>query len=492
MPVIFNVILTVMFLSFSLATSIANADPNILLGEAIKNASKLNGNLPTKERLSAYENIFGSLDQIVSEFPASDQAIKILSGQNIGNFNPSSLRSKYIKDLTEYYDTVCEASPSYSCLGFVSLKTGNDQCVSAENFADISEAHFNLKNAARVFIGQDENKSFISLAIDSYRNCLKRSKFKSTQFAEDFFSSELLELLLNVQQVSLAKATIENMETPYYKFLGVLDLSAHSDKPFDKAFLDRLRQYIANKIEDKDGNAAMANMALLLDEVRRSSLPIDYGDAYGAVQDYRRWGKYEKTCDPFFAKAAFEMLTTLQGELIGLSKERKKFNEAQAPKVMESYAERPKRMLESCSKDGYYNYYLMTLIHGQLLLEEPKVAAEFKRRAITEYFSERQQLEFFFNHFGKSKAKLASLSEKKGPFPKFQVDKILQQKDSKYFLFTKKVDFGEVCEASKILFKDLKGGKDYDLAIKYMIESPNVDPSTKYKCGDEDLELLLQ
>ncbi len=183
------------------------------------------------------------------------------------------------------------------------------------------------------------------------------------------------------------------------------------------------------------------------------------------------------------------MLTTLQGELIGLSKERKKFTNLQAPLIMEAFAERPALMLKSCSQDGYYNYYLMTLIHGQLLIDDPKVAIEFKRRAITEYFSERQQLEFFFNHFGKSKEKLASLFTRLTIFA--GGSNIFQHKDSKYFLFTKKVDFGEVCEASTILFKDLKGGKDYDLAIKYMIESPNVDPSTKYKCGDEDLELLL-
>ena len=98
-------------------------------------------------------------------------------------------------------------------------------------------------------------------------------------------------------------------------------------------------------------------------------------------------------------------------------------------------------------------------------------------------------MEFFFNHFGTSKEKLASLSDRKKT--RFKAGAILRRKDSKYFLFTANVDFGDVCEASTLLFKELKGGNDYDLAIKYMIESPNVDPNTKYKCGDEDLELLL-
>ena len=49
-----------------------------------------------------------------------------------------------------------------------------------------------------------------------------------------------------------------------------------------------------------------------------------------------------------------------------------------------------------------------------------------------------------------------------------------------------------MCEASKILFKTLNGGDDFEKAMNYMINSPKVDPNTKYNCGDEDLELLLQ
>ncbi len=479
-----------LFINLVVLTGNAFADPNVLLGEAIKNAAKLKGKLPTKERLEAYENIFKSLDKIVAEHSSSDQAIKILSDQKIGNFNPPTLRTAYIKDLTEYYDTVCEASPSYSCLGFVSLKTGNEQCLKADNFEEIVEAHLNLQNAAKVFIGQKQNQSYTSLAMDSYRSCLNRSSFKPTTFASDYFAYGLLELLLKSNQTSLAKATIEDMETPYFKFNGVLDLSAHNDKVFDDAFWGRMKKYIEKKIKDKDGEAAMANIALTLNAVRRSSLPIDYQKAYNTVQKYREWGGVK--CDHFFSRTVFEMLTTLQTELIGLSRDRKKFNSAQAPTVMVRFADAPKVALSACMKDGLYDYYLMTLIHGQLLLDDPKIAAEFKQRALKEFFTSREQLEFFINHFGKTEKKFELLFDKKTPFPKFEVEKILDRKNTDYFVFTKRVDFSDVCEASRILFKDLKGGDDFDLAIKYMINSPRVDPNAKYKCGDEDLELLLQ
>ena len=194
----------------------AHADPNQLLGTAIRDADRLKGGLPTKERLAAYGSTFEALDRIVVEYPSSDQAITVLSGQRVGNFDPTALRNACITELTQYYDTVCEVSPSYSCLGFVSLKIGNEQCETASSFEEIVEAHSSLRNAARVFIGQQDSKSYISLAMGSYRGCLRRSRFESTDFASDYFASELLDMLLESDQTSVARASIEDMSTPYF------------------------------------------------------------------------------------------------------------------------------------------------------------------------------------------------------------------------------------------------------------------------------------
>lgn len=459
-----------------------HADPNQLLGTAIQNADRLNGSLPTKERLAAYGSIFEALDRIVAEHPSSNQAITILSGQQVGNFDPPALRNAYITELTQYYDTVCEASPSYSCLGFVSLKIGNEQCETASSFEEIVEAHSSLRNAARVFIGQEDSKSYISLAMGSYRGCLRRSRFESTAFASDYFASELLDMLLESDQASVARASIEDMGTPYFKFLGALKLSGYEERPFDQSFWDRMKKYIKERIPDEDGDAAMANLALMLNAVQRSSLPIDYGSAYGAVQDYRGWGRYARSCDHLFSRTLFDVLSTLQAELVGLNESRKEFNSAQAPMVMTAFAERPKGPLSACKTDGLYDYYLMTYLHGQLLIDDPMAAAEFKRRASKGFLSDRAQLRFFFDHFGETPAKLDLING----------TAILRRDDAKYFVLEKRVNFGDVCEAARILFQDLKDGGDFDLAIEYMISSPRLDPSVKYDCGDEDLELLLR
>ena len=63
--------------------------------------------------------------------------------------------------------------------------------------------------------------------------------------------------------------------------------------------------------------------------------------------------------------------------------------------------------------------------------------------------------------------------------------------DTLYQIYKKKVDFGNACDASSILFKELASTKHYEDGINYFISSPSMDPSIKYNCGDEDLELLL-
>ena len=469
------------------------AEPNELLGQAIKNSAELKKDKPTKERLALYEQIFIALDKITNEHGSSDQAIKILSGQKIGDFDPSELSANYITELSEYYDTVCETSPSFACLGFVSLKTGRDQCVGASTAETLVEAHENILNAAEIFIGQKEKDSFISLAMGEYRKCLSMSEYEVTEHTKDYFASLLLDVVLSIDQVSTAKAVIENMTTPAFKFDGVLKLSKHQDKAFDEKFMERLTKYIAEKVENENGNAAISNILLVNSAVTRASFEVDYGMAYDSVQQYRRWGTYAESCHHFFSRALFETLTELQSNLISLPEDRKKFNKAQAPKLMLAIAERPNKVLSACKKDGYYDYFLMTLIYGQLLLFDQSTAEEFLSKAVKEYWSDSQQLRFAVEKLGSNPELLeTNLNLKEsGPFPELDLDKIFNHPKAKLPLFEKRVDFAQVCEAATILFQELKGTPAYDDAVKYMINSPSIDPSEKYECGDEELELLL-
>jgi hypothetical protein len=116
------------FLSSLCQSSISWADSAELFNGAVAKSNSLDQGLPTKERLQIFAAIFSALDKIVAEEPGSKEALVILSGQSVGNFSPSVLRSSYIKELTDFHDKVCEVTPSYTCLAFVSLKKGMEIC----------------------------------------------------------------------------------------------------------------------------------------------------------------------------------------------------------------------------------------------------------------------------------------------------------------------------------------------------------------------------
>ena len=60
---------------------------------------------------------------------------------------------------------MCETSPSYECLGFVSLKTGAEGCAAATSATGLVKAHQNLENAVYIFRSQESDKAYLQLAI---------------------------------------------------------------------------------------------------------------------------------------------------------------------------------------------------------------------------------------------------------------------------------------------------------------------------------------
>ena len=59
-------------------------------------------------------------------------------------------------------------------------------------------------------------------------------------------------------------------------------------------------------------------------------------------------------------------------------------------------------------------------------------------------------------------------------------------------LVRKLVEFETVCKAAEVLFKNIgRKSKYFPAAIDYMINSPKIDPTETYSCGDAELETLL-
>ena len=63
--------------------------------------------------------------------------------------------------------------------------------------------------------------------------------------------------------------------------------------------------------------------------------------------------------------------------------------------------------------------------------------------------------------------------------------------DGNFAIFKKSVDNDLICEASSLLFNELKDSK-YTVTARSYLNSKNKLSKKKVKCGDEDLELLLK
>ena len=104
------------------------------------------------------------------------------------------IRKDYLRELLNFYDIVCEKSPSYLCLGFVSLKTGQDLCAIGNGFDQLNSAHESLLNAFKIFKGQNSNIAYSTIALSSYRNCNKDIVGASKEWSKGYFAIPLVRI----------------------------------------------------------------------------------------------------------------------------------------------------------------------------------------------------------------------------------------------------------------------------------------------------------
>lgn len=486
--------------------SVALADAPTLFNQAISSANQIRDDAPTKERLSAYEKTIATMDRIVREYPASNETRMILSGQTTGKFSPGKIRTSYITELTNFYDTVCEASPSYMCLAFVSLKNGANGCNQAKTVANVEVAYDHLANALKIFSTQSENSTFASVTVSTARQCVAKNM---DAWNRDYFGSKLVDMLLVNKDESTAKAVIENMTTPYFKFEGVLALKKAANSLVDQTYLERLDRYIDENLGNAGAvkapsDAFLATLRLRSFALSNSEVPIEYGYAYDAVQKYRNYGE-ERSCNSQYVSYLFNMLLDYQTKLAFLPESRRGINNTQIAIMMDTIATHPAGILYSCSEGGYYDLVLMAQIHGRLLLEKGldesiafrKVLEEksLTREELIEYYltkinptSEQLIASYFLDGENLDRAKrilyISGYDRDTG--------KPLLNSPATFPVFRRLVDFGEVCKSSEILFRVLAKTDRFEKAIQYMIDSPAIDASKRHVCGDEDLELLLE
>ena len=285
----------------------ASADPAQLMNEVISSYNQISGK-SQKARLSVFESIVLKIEEILVEHPSSEQALVILSKQPIGDFNPSSIKTEFIRELTDYYNKICKVSPSYTCLAYISLENGNRLCESAETFAQLDNAFLQLRNALDVFTSQNSDESMANLVVTTARQCT--SGYDLPDWNTDYYASTLVSMLLDVGLEDNARAVIQDMTSPYFKFKGVLKLKEKSGEKADEDYLARLDTYIADKIGD-DGawnsrkETFLATVELRMFAVQHSDIDLSRSYMRDAIQKYRNYGN-TSICDKEYANFLFK------------------------------------------------------------------------------------------------------------------------------------------------------------------------------------------
>lgn len=480
------------------------------MNEAIGLFNKIDGQ-PQKARLDIFQEILDKVSSIVNEFPASDETRVILSKQSIGNFNPENLKNDYIAELTDYYNNICQVSPSYTCLAYISLNNGNNLCQNAKTFLDIDKAYQQLSNALEVFTSQDSGDGMAKLVVTTARQCI--ADLDLSDWNTDYYTSWLVNMLLDVDLDDNAKALIQDMNSPFFKFRGVLSLKVKSGVRADEKYLSRLESFIEDTIgKDIVGNKSPANVPaflataeLTMFAIDHSDMDIDYGYTYSLFK-YKAYSMQDSSCKETYANFVFNLMLDYQIKLVSIPESRNKISAQQLSILLNETGSRYTNQYSRCKKiNEKYAYYSLALkIHG-IILNEIGVSAASEFRTLIRQ-RELNAEEMFVELFERT-----SISEEALIDTYFEDNKYVSPSISKYLdrnrasleekfpiptfaqmpIFKRLVDFGNVCESSLLLFQEIAKGDRFEEAVKYMLESPSIDGSIKHSCGDEDLELLL-
>ncbi len=495
-----------------------------ILSKALNISNSINQNLTVEQKLSKYENIQNLIDKILDEHSGSDESIKIISGQEIGNFNYPLIQDNYLKELTSYYDTICGVSPSFECIAFVSLNQGVNSCKNSKTFKQLELSHKDIKNALNIFSSQDSKNNYKSLALNSYKNCLSNSKVKRTASIQDYFSSNLVPMFLSLDKKNEAKAIVQQLNDPYLKFAGVIEINKSENDGISMEFFTRMREYIDNKLNHENYPYSQAdrwrkinNLALLklkTEMLRNSKFQIEQErDLHYPIPAILTSHLIENelgTCSSEYNNEYFNAVIDLldisllisqkiEPEMKYLEKIRgmvpnhrgRKYN---LNRIMHSMRfDQRKTYFDICShSDDNKDYAKAIAIYSKIGLFNYEEGKKFLNNAAILDYNSNDLMEYYFL-FEKKNPEISKIAGSKNPLTYNKIKFRYYKSDiyDDFYGFKKYVVSDQMCEAIDVLFKKFKGTENYNRAITYLINSPDVNKDIKYDCGDASLEMLL-
>ena len=493
----------------------------LLLSEAISLIQSLSPDLASKDRLRIYENVLKKFDIIIDEYGHTDTGLTLKSTGRFGNFDYNVIQQRYGTELTSFYMKTCEVSPSAVCQGFVSLKDGVDSCKSANSFNELRTAHLNIINSMIIFGEQEKNPGLYKHAKMNYYACKKRAVDVNEDAARDYFNYQLVKTILAMNDNGSARGLVENMKNPFYKFASVIELKKYSGETVDTAYISRMMKYIDDTMPEQRGVninylrvssiLTLLNIAHLPDSKFRLNLQ-EYGQRNSLSNKLRfkliaaqnssgrdALLKSNSCQDPIFSREIFDssfeyldkLYTSYNQDSYIMSVNIKYFIEA-----------------DFASRSGYGDSFEIPIFNG--CSEKYSIALS----AISALFSENKPnearkyyLQFTNGNFSNDKLKLIdeylNISSFNNNYGRramddttkeslFKIPFMMTGQDGNFSLFKKYVDNNLICEASAVLFKEMKNSKHTVSARSYLTAKNKLARGNKIKCGDEDLELLLR
>ena len=306
------------------------------------------------------------------------------------------------------------------------------------------------------------------------------------------------------------KAIIQNITTGFFKFAGVLELAKFQKKQFNQAYYERIFRYVNEKVSDENNQRAYTSLLLINESMKRGTNKITNGMIYNGLNT----GEITKIqCELGLVEKIFTNVIEFQTLISQLEKKRTKdIYKITIVNFISDIQQRFEPILNSCAKkvesktsieDYEYVFFQSAYLHGLILSLDQKKADYFYNSVFKEKWSWEKQIKFTINVLSENKKIFyKQINNEQTNTSKIDGDALVDYMDfqtllsyrpAKFEIFKKMVDYGDVCLASLALYQAIKKftPEYFDNSITYLINAQNIDISKTVKCGDSELELLL-
>jgi hypothetical protein len=319
-----------------------------------------------------------------------------------------------------------------------------------------------------IFKEQVQNQNLYKMARSTYLQCNIIVRNKDANVINDYFKFLLIKTLIELNELNSVTGLIEQLSDPFYKVKSIMLQREFSELPINDEYINRLKKYIDEKLDPK--RSMIAQMSLInLALTERSTA------SKSRVLIFLSTSNPERECNLPLARQtveeAFVLMEKMQTVRIG-------------PNVLklfyQSFGDQADRLywVDNCNEN---NVMLLSgtayLFLSGRMREAKKYFREFSSGNNTQ---DKVRLIYQYLDYA-SDDKLALLP------PIMRNSGI----DMHYAIFKKLVDFENICDASKLQFKELEKSKYRNDSVRYLIDKQSLTKK-KYRCGDEDLELLLK